>query len=419
MNPSGGIRRALGSVLLCSGALLIGAQAVVAEGPPLSLNGLLKEAMLASPEAAKIDATLADRAAEAFDIQVKQNPTMDVEVELPVNARRSRGREDTGLRVVVSQTLRASDFGDRAALARLVEEAGSLERTLALNEFIQTAGVLYARAWQFQERELLFRTARLRAQKILKKISNASTNGLFAEGDVELVKAEIKAFEAESLAANVDLKRAQIELTRMSGVAVSPRTLGKLDEELSISQEALEQQIRTTELPIQRRYASLQALAQKQLEVARLDSRGTLTPQLGYAHHDDGTDQVVLGFSMPLQIFNRNQGEQGRASGALTAAEKGQAYATSEVILSEAQLLYGALKGAKEQIALYEQGVLPAKQRALEAYTRQFDAGLGSAFQIWQALRELNTSQLRVLELQALFAVTQAQLQTLAGRPKL
>ncbi len=422
MNPSRGIGRASGSisrVFLCLGAVLINAQGVVADGPSLSLSSILKEAMLVSPEAAKIDATLADRAAEAFDVQVRQNPSLDVGVEIPVNARVSRGREDTGVRAVVSQSLRASDFGDRAALARLVEEAGSSERILALNEFIQTVGVLYARAWQFQERELLFNTARLRAQKILKKLSNASTNGLFAEGDVELVRAEIKAFEAESLAANVDLKRSQIELTRMSGVTVFGRSLAKLSEELSISQEDIEHQIRNAELPIQKRFASLRALAQKQLDVARLDSQATLTPQLGYAHHDDGTDQVVLGFSMPLQIFNRNQAEQVRATGALAAADRGKIYATSEVIMSEAQLLYGALKGAKEQIALYEGGVLPAKQRALEAYTRQFDAGLGSAFQIWQALRELNTSQLRVLELRSLFAVTQAQLQTLAGRPTL
>lgn len=401
-------------LLLCAViAASISTNQVRAEDGPLDFNELVREALTNSPEAAKIDASLAERVAEAFSTGVKQNPELDSSFDIPSSR---IGGEKNEMSITVSQAIRPSDFGDRAALALVIEQTGNLEKQIALNQYVQNLAVLYARAWQYQETSTLLTDARKRALQFFNKVSEGAKRGIFSDGDVELFRAEQKTFEADGTAAQAELLQTIAELTRLSGISVQDKRLQKIDDTLFLSRDELEGLVKSSNLPIQRRVQLLKDLAQKQLEVARLDSFPAISPMVGYSRHDDGIDQVTVGFSMPLPFFDRNQGERIKAQGALVAAEREQRYSTSDAMVQEAQLIHAAYQSLRKQVELYETGVIPAKKKAVDAYYRQFDAGVGTAFQLWQAFRELNSSQLRAIELRTSLASVRAQINALTGK---
>ncbi len=401
-------------LLLCTVVTAyISSSQVRADDYPFDFNKLVKEALTNSPEAAKIDASLAERVAEAFSVGVKDNPELNSSFDIPSTR---KGGEKNDMSITVSQAIRPSDFGDRTALASIVEKTANLDKQIALSQFVQNLGVLYARAWQYQETHTLLANARNRASQFSNRVSEGAKRGIFSEGDVELFRAEQKTFEADKIAAQAELLQTVAELTRLSGITVQNRVFQKIDDTLLLSKEEFERLVKNSTLPIQRRVQLLEDLAHRQLEVARLDSFPAISPMVGYSRHDDGIHQVTVGFSIPLPLFNRNQSERLKAEGAFIAAKRQQQYLTSHAMVQEAQLIYAAFNSLKRQIELYETGVVPAKKKAVDAYYRMFDAGVGTAFQLWQAFRELNASQLRTIELRISLASVKAQINALAGK---
>lgn len=390
---------------------------VWAEGQPLSFEEVARDALSRGPEAAKIGGTLAERAAEAFSIRVKENPLLNVSAEVPVD-RPTSGREDTGVSVTLSQTIRPSDFGQRAALASLIRDAADAEQALALNELLANLSIVYARAWLSQETETLLRDARARVSRIVKRVTAPGSRGVFGEGDIELLKSELETYEAQAVAARGDRNRALAELTRSTGAPLGTRLIAKPSDLISVGRNDIERLVRESRLPVQRRFQLFGNVARKRLEIARLDAFPAVAPQLGFAHHDDGANQVVAGVTIPLPFFNRNQAERLRAQGEVSVAEQGERYATSDAIVSEALSLYDAAQDTRRQADIYESKVLPAKVRAVDAYNRQFDGGAATAFQLWQAQRDLNEARRRSLELAVTLAETRAKLTTLVGQPQ-
>lgn len=387
---------------------------VRADSKPLTLDEIIRETLLRSPEAARIDASLAERAAEAFSVEVMENPVLDAGIEIPLD-RPSGEKEDADISIKISQAIRPSDFGERGALARIIDESANVEKTLALNELIQNVGVLYARAWLLQEKISLFRAAQKRVSAAVKKVTKASGSGLLPEGDIELLKTEVKVFEAERLEAEAMSAQTTAELTRLSAFSTNGYMLLPPPDTFPLSREALEEQVRGSKLPVQRRFELLAKLSQKQLEVARMDVAPIVSPSLGYGRHDDGTSQVLLGVSIDLPVFNRNQGEVIRAEGALAAAQKGGLYGSSDVIVAEALSIFDGLVRLRQQVELYEKGIVPGRERAVEAYNRQFDAGAGATFPYWQSQRELNLAQMKALELRGALGAARAQAIALIG----
>lgn len=401
-------------VILCAALVLSGQSKIVhADDTTIQFEELAAGALKNSPEAAQIDAALAERLSEAFSTRVKLNPELSASLDFPTSRRNG---ENTEIAASISQAIRPSDFGARTALSEIIEETGDIDKQIAIYRYIQSLSVLYNRAWQYQEIEGLLKNSQKRAAEFLGKVNEGSKTGIFSVGDVELFRAEQKSFESDSVAAYGEWSQTVGELTRLSGLKLGARKLGKPSDVLMLSKNEFERLARESRLPLQKRIQLKKELAQKQLEVARLDSFPTISPALGYSRHDDGIDQVTAGITMPLNIFNRNQAEKIKAQGALAAAESERRYATSDAVVQEVQLIYDSFQSIKRQVELNEKDIIPAKRRAIDAYYRQFDAGIGTAFQLWQSLRELNTSQMKAIELRAALASARAQINALVGK---
>lgn len=387
------------------------------QGSELTLQEAVARALVTSPQVSEIDSQLAGRIADAISARVKENPVVDFSADLPIERPPGGGIEQEDVLVTLSQTLRWSDFGARTKLAKAVQEAGAAERVVALNEYIQRVAILFVKLWQLRMRAEVLDDARSRSKSMLSKVSDAAQGGLVSQGDIELLRAEVKNLEAEALAARVEGARTRGEFTRLTGYAVDGVVPAEPQFAARPSREGLLERARQSALPVQLRYRLLKQMAEYQLEVARLDSTPALSPRIGFGRHDDGTSQVTVGISIPIPVFHSNDAEKARAQGALSAALRAEEYGSSESLIAELSGLADALDGVEEQLKLYEGGVIPAKSKALEAYSTQLAAGVGTLFQIWQAQRDLNESRLRTLDLKAMRATLTAQVTTLLGEP--
>lgn len=142
------------------------------------------------------------------------------------------------------------------------------------------------------------------------------------------------------------------------------------------------------------------------IDVERSKATPDLTLSVGARRANDlGRHQAVVGFSLPLPLFDRNQG------GVLQAvARAGQAddavRALRLMLAAELQQASARLALARQSLHALDATVLPAAEQALDAARRGFEAGKSGLTDVLDAQRAL--IQARQRQLQQLAAAHQA-----------
>lgn len=111
----------------------------------------------------------------------------------------------------------------------------------------------------------------------------------------------------------------------------------------------------------------------RQLELQKAEAIPNVTPSFGYKR-DFGLNTVVFGITLPLPIFNRNQGGVGRA----TAQIEQQGYEVSRSLLSvrrEVQQGYQSLQSQSERLRALEQEYVPVARKMHEIAQESYRLG--------------------------------------------
>lgn len=377
----------------------------------LYFEDFLLQSTKESPQVAEIDASFSEKLSDALTTELKLNPNIEVQVKPPLNA----SKTTTEYSAVVSVPLRRTDFGIRKIISSLIRESGDVEKQLSLNEFTQNIKLLYIRLWEIQERLKIVTEAFKRAEKIQLKVKEGAKKGLYSEGDLDLFQAEIAMLQAESIEIGTEQYRTFNEATQYAAVEVSTKKFAKIQNTSSLNVQALITLAQNNTLPIQKRYALLSKIAAKELERSRLDATPPLSPQFGFSRINDGTNQMVVGLSIPLPFYNRNQAETVKAEGALKASEKKRSFISSSILTQQINFLTQAIKRTEEEISLYNKSVIPFRKRALLSYQEQFERGTSNIMQIWQIQRELLQSQKKEIELITSLIKSRTELSILTG----
>lgn len=143
--------------------------------------------------------------------------------------------------------------------------------------------------------------------------------------------------------------------------------------------------LRRARLEIGRR----QALA----EVERSRRIPDVTVSLGARRNEElGLNQAILGLSMPLPVFDRNQGN---LLGALRQADKARdEFSATEMRLSnELATAHERLHAAHREIESLRRDILPGAQSAFDAAVKGFELGKFSFFEVLDAQRTLFQAQ--------------------------
>jgi cobalt-zinc-cadmium efflux system outer membrane protein len=125
-----------------------------------------------------------------------------------------------------------------------------------------------------------------------------------------------------------------------------------------------------------------------------------LTVSLGAKRNEElGLNQAIFGVSMPIPVFDRNQGNLLEALHRTDKA-RDQLSAAEIRLLNELAVAYERLSTARQETASLRRDVLPGAQSALDAATRGFELGKFSFLDVLDAQRTL--FQARAQSLRAL-----------------
>lgn len=122
-------------------------------------------------------------------------------------------------------------------------------------------------------------------------------------------------------------------------------------------------------------------------EVERSQRIPNLTVSLGAKRNEElGRNQAILGVSIPIPIFNRNQGNLLEA---LRRTDKARdELSTAEVRLSnELAQAHERLNTARQEVESLQRDILPGAQSAYDAATRGFELGKFSFLEVLDAQR--------------------------------
>lgn len=235
--------------------------------------------------------------------------------------------------------------------------------------------------------------------------------------DIQHTKAdlEVSAAEVEQRKAQNELELAKVALANLMGlpmldqsIAADLKALPDVPEHDAIMQ-ALEQ----TPMSVMSQLSVMREISA--LDLAR--ANGVPDPTLGLGvrrfNEDDGT-AFLASVSIPINIFDRNQGRVAEAKANLLAAEADQK-ALRLSLIRQAMELWQTLVSAKEEVLAYQDGLLPSAQKAYSQAEDGFDRGAFSFLDLLDAQRTLFDVQESHLEALASFHENKARLDMLTG----
>src|SRR2546422_744930 len=150
--------------------------------------------------------------------------------------------------------------------------------------------------------------------------------------------------------------------------------------------------------------------------LARANAWWDVPPQPEYNPTDSNEQTIGFGISLPLRIFDRNQGEIAR-----TRAETSRVDALREAVanqaLSEVETAFGALQTEREKVVALRDTYLPKAQKARDTVEFAYRRGGVSLIDFLDAQRTFRETSLEYLKALGNYSTALYQLETAVGGP--
>ena len=402
-------RTAAGGAAITLAAIL----AMLAPGPvfaePVTLAEALARTATSSPALAAAEADVAAALGRARQAGFRPNPELDLSVENFSGTGAFSGLNDVESTLSVGQRFELG--GKRPARERAAQaevDAARLRLAVARADLQQQVRDAYAEAWADSRRVALARDQFVRADNLQAIATELVDAG--REPPLRALRARTAALEAVGRvrAAEAEYAQAQRALAALWGGSedlpepIAPETpsvsAAVIDPASALDVRLAEAEVATSIAVVDRE---------------RTLSRPDVTVSVG-ARQFRGTDDtaLVFGASMPLGLFDRNQGNIAAANAERTGAEARRNAALAGAIrrTRDAQ---AALRTAEAQLAFLENQAEPEAIEAVRIAREGFSAGRFTLLDVLDAEEALNTVQAAMItaemeRAQAVAALTRA-----------
>ncbi len=240
--------------------------------------------------------------------------------------------------------------------------------------------------------------------------------GDMSEGDYLKIKLQLLQFQTDYSQAELAKVQALISLRQQLGFESVPAdydVAGELDyQPVQTKREDLEA-LALRQRPDLRAAQQGVTAAQSQYEVQKSIAKQDLTGGADYSH-TSGTSSVSLFFSIPLPIFNRNQGEIARTRYAIGQAQETEK-AAQEQVLSDVVNAYESVQTNDVVIKLYRSGYLDAAKESRDISEYAYKRGAASLLDFLDAERSYRSTQLAYLQSLASYQTALEQLREAVG----
>ncbi|MFJ4195932.1 TolC family protein [Pseudomonas sp. NPDC089534] len=381
--------------LFAAGLLLWGgcAMAAVSPGPALTLDQALQTAFAGNPDLAAAGWEIGIAAGERQQAGLIPNPEVAWEAE-------DTRRESRTTTVTLSQPIElGGKRGARIDVASRAQDAAGIElerKRLGLRADVIQA---YTAVQTAQQRLQLSRQSLALAEHGLRVAQGRIGAGKSSpvEGtraQVQLSEVRLELSRAERDRANAWQQLAQVmgaplpesaevpaAAAALPAVPPSSRLLGRLNETA---------ELRLAALQIDQREASL--------GLEKAQRIPDLTVSVGSQYSETERERVnVVGLSMPIPLFNRNQGN------VLAAARRADQArdlrnATELRLRTEIQTALEQWRTADGEAQAFDKSILPAAQSAVDSATRGFEMGKFAFIDVLDAQRTLIGARTQYLQ---------------------
>ena len=393
---------------------------VTAEEPRgvLSLRDVLRLTLLRNPELSAFTFEL--RAAEARTLQagVLPNPALSAELEnIGGTGSTTKGARAAEATLQLSELIELG--GKRAKRLRLA----GLERELTGWDYeVKRLDVLTEAKKAFVDvaataERLAFTTDLLRLAEQVQRTVSARVHA----GKVSPIEETRTRVTVSTARLQVQQARTVYEATKKRLAASWGSTTplfegvsGSLDTTTPIpSLEALAVQVQKN--PDIARWVAEMEARRAQVEVARSKAVPDLTVSGGVRYLNEVKEGAfVLGFSLPLPLFDHNQGGIGEAYARLSKAELERRAAEVRVSTALSDT-YQNLVSATNEVSTLQNDVLPAAQEAFQATQEGYRLGKFGLLDVLDAQRTFFETRGRYLEALAAYHKAVADLERLSG----
>ena len=299
----------------------------------------------------------------------------------------------------------------RDATSVTAAQVADTERTLTFNVAQQFINVLLANS------TLQFAEEALRSFQDTVNISEQRYKaGDISEGDFLKIKLQLLQFQTDVSSARVAKVQALGSLRQLVGYASLPHdfdVVGDLDyQPLTAALPDLQVKALATRPDLLAAQKGVKA-ANSQISLAKANSKVDFNASASYSHVS-GASSTSLFFSVPLPIFDRNQGEIARTKFALTGAEL-TAKAAEDTVMTDVTNAYESASSNQDVVKLYVSGYLKQAQDSRDISQYAYKAGAATLLDFLDAERSYRSTQLAYRQALAAYMLSLEQLRQAIG----
>lgn len=379
--------------------------------PSLTLPQALEEAAARSPEVIAAEEDVRAAEARARQAGFRPNPELSFEVENFAGTGELKGMRSTETTLAVNHRL---DWGGRRPArieaARTEIELQRLQLAISRADLAQNVRQAFARAVAAGEKmaqadETVERARELaRVAGILVEAGrDPPLRALRARSALAQALAEQEAARAEELASRTTLASLLGSGTPVGSVAGPSIDLKPSPVNLDRSLE-----VRLADAQI----AAAEAMLRVQLAERRIDP----AVGIGVRHvRETGDVGLVAGASMPLRLFDRNQGNVAAARSAVAAARARRA-GTVASVTARGRNAIATVEAAERRVAALERAAVPEAAEALRLTQIAYGEGRASLLELIDAQDAYASARTSLTEARLALALATAELGRIAAR---
>jgi len=277
-------------------------------------------------------------------------------------------------------------------------------------------------AQQYMNVELAESTLDL-AQQDLKSYQNTVEvseiryrSGAISQDDYLKIKIQLLQFQNDVAQAQLSRVQGLSDLRQLLGsesVPVNYDVAGQFEyQAIKVNLEDLQMQALQMRPDLREAHQSITA-ANSQYLLAEADARQDLTVSGNYSHVN-GINAATFYMSIPLAIFNRNQGEIARTRYALTQAQE-SAKQTSNQVATDVHDAYYNVQTNDQIVQLYLGGYLAEAQADRDIAEYSYQRGAASLLDFLDAERNYRATQLAYRQVLASYLTAVEQLREAVG----
>ncbi|WP_020188293.1 TolC family protein [Methylopila sp. 73B] len=383
----------------------------------LTLSQALNRAVAASPGLTAADREIGAATGRGIQSATRPNPELGFELD---NAFGSKSKRDLDAAETTLQISQLFELGGkreaRIAAASAEIDAARWDRAATRLQVLAETAEVFARTAGAQRRvaELEDQVADLdRLTPLLQKRvdAGASSGAEISRGRLatEIARVELGKAKADFLSARRELSvligestpsfaRVGGDIRRIGAPPAFDRLLG-----------------RALENPQLTRFTAVKAQRRALLAAAQAKAVPDITAGVGWRHYrEDKSNAAVVSLSVPLPLFDRNQGGiyEAQQTVAKTDAERNVARNGLIILMGRA---YESLRASYDEARLIRANVLPVAREAYESIRTGYGEGRYTLLELLDAQAALSEASLREIDALIAFHSTLASLEGLTG----